>query len=52
MLFCNDAVHFDNRLWFVSHHHGAQENQSQDNLVSTGQVMTPVLNKILHWSKR
>lgn len=38
-------IHYDS---FVSHHHGAQENETQDYLVRTGQAMTPVLNRVLH----
>lgn len=51
MLLCDEDVNLDNTLWFVSHYHGAQENETQDDLVKTGQVMTPVLNRVLHWRK-
>lgn len=39
------TIHYD---LFGSHYHGTQENETQDCFVRTGQVMTPVLNRVLH----
>lgn len=42
-------VHYD---LFASSHHGVQESETQDYLARIEYVLTPVLNRVLHWRKR